>query len=215
MAGLFDLHLMTVLNKGWDALAADKATFFSLYEGVSDEIKQQWYDYLVPDGANHRVRFQPAYVPEQTKLPAVIVLYADEPEDVSPLDYFGGTYSGAGSTKIERKNSILLQQIALVHIMAEHPEILRALHLAMLAVCLNTRATLYNLGYIDLEYLGGGDVEVERMITEDEAGVYTRIQRWRARSHLEMSNTYTPAGKAFVHATDATIDTFAGGIDLK
>jgi len=99
--------------------------------------------------------------------------------------------------------------------MAEHPEILRALHLAMLAVCLNTRSTLYNLGYIDLEYLGGGDVEVERMITEDEAGVYTRIQRWRSRSHLEMSNSYTPSGKAFVHATDVTVDTFAGGIDLK
>ena len=179
MAGLFDLHLMATLNKGWDALVADKPAFLALYDGIETTVKEQWYDYLVPDGANSIVRFQPAYVPEQTTLPVVIVLYADEPEDVSPLDYFGGAYVDSDGNNVERLNTLLLQQIALVHIMSSHPEILRALHVAMLAVCLNTRKTLYDLGYIDLEYLGGGDVEVERMITEDEAGVYTRIQRWR------------------------------------
>lgn len=224
MAGLFDLHMLLAAKRGWTALSKDKTAFKELYVGVSDTVVTEWYDALFPNGSDAAVEFRPAFVPEQTSLPCVIVQYADEPEDVAPMDYWGGTlgqYTPNEDPNLpdvltgyqRRHHAVLLRQIAIFNVIAPHPELLRALHLAVLFSCFTTRKGLHDLGYIDLEYLGGSDVSIEQGLMPNELGAFMRTQRWRARSHLEISETLAPVdGEILIASSDITVDGYPGGI---
>ena len=224
MAGLFDLHMLYALKKGWSSLANDSGTTFSTYfEGVESDVRLEWYKALFPDDKASFVEFRPAFVPQQTKLPCVIVQYTDEPEEMAPLGYWGGatvvktkdpdTGLDVFTKNIEREQALLLRESAIINIIAPHPELLRALHIALLSVGLSNRQALWDLGYVDLEYLGASDTSIEEGLMPNDLGAFMRTQRWRARSQIEISTDNTVAAPdILIASSDVTVDGKAGGV---
>ncbi len=223
MGGLFDLHMLYAMRGGWESLASDKDKFSSYFEGVADEVRLEWHKSLFPDGKLDHVEFRPAYIQNQTRLPCVLVQYSDEPEETSPMDYWGGattltkidpnTGQPVFAGNVERNHCLLLRQNAIVTIIAPHPELLRALHISLLSVGLSNRQALLDLGYVDLEYVGASDVSIEEGLFPNELGAYMRTQRWRARSMVELAAINTAvAPDILIASSDITVDGNAGGI---
>ena len=224
MASLYDLHMLAVLRKGWSALSEDKTFFKSLFNGVSDSVLERWFTALFPEDENKSVEFRPSYVPEQTRIPCVIVQYEDTPEDLAPMDYWGGAMSDVientttdGVTKQKvthvRKHTMLLKCLVSIHIMASNPELLRAMNTCIHAICLINRPAFYSLDYSDVEYLGTSDYQVEQSLMPEDLGLYIRIQRWQSRCHVEISETITSTiGKILIASEDAVVENFSGGV---
>lgn len=216
MAGFFDLHVALALQKGWASVCTSQEKWRALFPEIANSLADEWRAKLAPsDDAGH-LEVRPAFVPEQTKLPCIVVQYNDEPEDTAPINYFGGTYNPNNSQLLadhkERTVALLVRQFARLHIYTEHPETTRAMHIAVLQIMLQNRKVLYDLGYHDLEYLGGGDLTVEEELMPNYLGAYVRVQRWAARGTIE--STLVPiAGKpVLVASTDITVDGNVGGI---
>ena len=217
MAGFFDLHVALSLQKGWASVATDQAKWRALFPEISSGLADEWRAKLAPsDDAGH-LEVRPAFVPEQSKFPCVVVQYNDEPEDTAPINYFGGRYNPSDSSFLadqkDRLVALLVRQFVRIHIFTDHPETTRAMHIAVLQIMLQNRDVLYDLGYHDLEYLGGGDLTVEEDLMPNFLGAYVRVQRWAARGTIE--STLVPvAGKpVLVASTDITVDGNLGGIE--
>jgi hypothetical protein len=238
MAGVFDLHLLSAMRHGWHNLVSpiDPATkqrvasskkFKSLFEGVTDSVLEEWYQSLAPEGDHTKVEFRPAYVPEQTKFPCVVIQYEDAPEEEAPMGYMGGHYNYTKdvldpvtgittATKFvgDRNVALLLRQTARVHILTSHPELTRALHIVLIGAALSSRMAFFDLGYRDLEYLGAADLSVEEGLMPEDLGVFIRVQRYQARSHFELNDEHTfTSGEVFIHASDIFVDGLQGGVD--
>jgi len=238
MAGVFDLHIMSAMRHGWRNLVAptdvltghrvpSSKKFKALFEGISDDVLEEWFKGLAPDGDFTKVEFRPAYVPEQTKFPCVVVQYEDEPEDEAPMGYLGGhfnydeavydpiTETTTNTTFIgERTTALLLKQTARVHILTTHPELTRALHISLIACAMGSRKSFYDLGYRDLEYLGAADLSIEEGLMPEDLGVYVRVQRYMARSHFEIADiSEFTSGDVLIHASDIFYDGIQGGMD--
>ena len=217
MVGFFDLHVALTLQKGWAAISTNQAAWRGLFPGIADSLKDEWRAKLAPgDDATH-LEVRPSFVPEQTRLPCVVVQYNDEPEDTAPINYFGGTYnpnnSNLLSNQLDRTVCLLVRQFVRFHIYTEHPETTRALHIAVLQIMLQNRKVLYDLGYHDLEYLGGGDLSVEEELMPNYLGAYVRVQRWASRGTIESTVVPTAGKPVLVASKDVTVDGNLGGIE--
>jgi hypothetical protein len=217
VAGFFDLHVALSLQKGWASVVTDQAKWRALFPEIASGLADEWRAKLAPsDDASH-LEVRPAFVPEQAKFPCVVVQYNDEPEDTAPINYFGGRYNPSDSSlladQLDRSVALLVRQFVRLHIFTDHPETTRAMHIAVLQIMLQNRDVLYDLGYHDLEYLGGGDLTVEEDLMPNFLGAYVRVQRWAARGTIE--STLVPvAGKpVLVASTDITVDGNLGGIE--
>ena len=72
---------------------------------------------------------------------------------------------------------------------------------------------LYDLGYHDLEYLGGGDLSVEEELMPNYLGAYVRVQRWASRGTIESTVVPTAGKPVLVASKDVTVDGNLGGIE--
>lgn len=206
--GLFDLHLAIAIKAAWETYAGNQALFTGLFPSVESSVSSAWYNKLYPGGSADLLEIRPAYVPEQTKLPCVIIQYSDEPEDSSPMNYFGGVEAGSHKTVC-----LMIRQMAQCHIFTSHPETTRAVHIALLTGLLAKRSVLYNAGYQDLEYTGGGDLSVEQNLMPNDLGAFVRIQRWQARGTLEFTESPVAGKPVLVTSTDITTDGNIGGVE--
>ncbi len=218
MAGFFDLHVALTLQKGWASVCTDQSKWRGLFPEIANSLADEWRAKLAPNDDAGHLEVRPAFVPEQTKLPCVVVQYNDEPEDTAPINYFGGTYNPTDSSILadqrDRSVALLVRQFVRLHIFTNHPETTRAMHVALLQIMLRNRDVLYDLGYHDLEYLGGGDLTVEEDLMPNYLGAYVRVQRWASRGTIESTLVPTAGKPVLVASKDIEIsDNLFGGME--
>jgi hypothetical protein len=217
VAGFFDLHVALTISKGWASIVSNETKWRSLFPNLPTAMADEWRAKLAPGGDTTHLEIRPSFVPEQTKLPCIVIQYQDEPEESAPMNYWGGVHnptdSGEASEINNRLVTLMVQMFARVHIFAEHPELTRALHIAVINILLSNRSVLYNVGYHDLEYQGGGDLAVEEELMPNFLGAYIRVQRWSARGTLEYVENPIAGKPVHVYSDDTEVDGHFGGID--
>lgn len=175
---MLDMFTLLALQDGWAQLAGDAAAFRALFAHlpVGDDLLAEWHGKLAPAGATDTVRFRAAWAPGLDAPPVVVVQLLEEPIEKDCLAYVGGVSEGLEQIEMA------LKETAVVTIYAPHPELLRALHVAVRSIIVSACRWLIEIGYESLDYAGGGDIQPERDLLPEDLGIYMRTQRWVAIS---------------------------------
>ncbi len=205
MSGLFDMHVSMHLQVYWDWLRAYEARFQALFSGaVQDDMIKDWYDKLKN---NDVVRFAVAYAPEQRQFPQVTVALQEEPLEKQPFSFSGGRDDDGNAI-----TTMLVRETVAIRIYSPLPALTRALHVAVQAAMMTGANWFLKLGYSDLQYGGGQDLQPDLELMPEMLGIFLREQRWFAVSEPTIVVASEIGKRPFVHATDVTIDGKTGGV---
>lgn len=212
--GMFDLHTLLALKQGWTAIAADEELFKGLFRtmpggdfSLPEAALEEWHAKLAPDGAADGVSFREMWAPDQPTLPQVVVQLQDEPHETQPLGFFGGI-ADDGRESLE---DVVVEQVTISMFVA-HPELLRALYVAVRAIMLSSVAFFLGAGYASLEYVKGGDFRPAWEPMPEGLGVLFRQQQWRTISQPFFTAPELSRKAFIVAAADVTVDGVSGGV---
>lgn len=206
---VFDLHSVVALQNGWAALASDLTAFknifmhpsgtgFQLPEAVLDE----WHATLVSRGVEVRASW--TFGPPE--IPVIGVRLEEVPSNLNPLGYFDRHQDG------KTLRSMLTDQVIAVASYAPHAELTRALRMVVQAIMLDFLDFFHDLGYADVDFLGGGDLRPEELLMPEEVGQFMQVQRWKATACTSGTGTDVQGKDILVASQDVTVDNIPGGV---
>jgi len=209
MAGIFDLHVVTVLQNGWSQLSGSLTDFKTLFREpggeqlVEDEMLEAWHAKLVELG----VEVRPSWTFDPPEKPVIGIQLSDTPVDSQALGDFGRAEGG------KWYREMIVEQVVTVGIDAPHPQLTRALRVVVRALMMDATPFLLGLGYADVRYLGGGDLSPEEQLLHEGPGMYGQTSRWSAITHIQSTGVDLEAKGLLVAASDITVDGYRGGIE--
>jgi len=206
---MIDLATLVTLQTRWAELSTEMSKWKALIPPyIDDTIKQQWFDYLVPDGDSSYVQFAPGFNVDLARVPQVVAHQEDEPMEDQPMNFLG---------RIESLTPIYEMTVAsTIHLTmyCDNPDALRALYEVVRGMMLASVPRMLATGFISVRYLGGGDIMPEAGLLPDDLGVMMRLQRWQVVSQISVDDAGGPGEhKGFlVYADDIVINGKKGGV---
>lgn len=208
MAGIFDLHTITAIRDGLDGYLADRAAFRRVFltvdgeETVPVDIVDQWFDNL----STSDVEVRASWMLGPPEFPVIGVRLEDTPSNHQPLGAYDTTINGVSI------RGMLVDQTVAIASYIRHPELSRALRALVQAIMLDYIEWFLQVGYAEVEYLGGGDLTPEEALAVEELGQFVQTQRWRAITHTRTAGIDVSRKPVMIHATDITVDAYKGGV---
>ena len=207
---MLDLHIVMLLRDKWKAVVADRSgvIFKSFFQMLPEPVLDSWFEALAPDGDATNVLITPTFVPEKGKMPQITVRLQDNPLEIQPLGFYSHE-----NENLAPVYSIFLREELTITILDGNPETMRALYEFVRKAMLLSARFLVSAGYEGIEYVGGGDFDIEAGLLPEQLGVYARNQRWAFTSQNEIADTEVGVHKdVFVHAEDVSVGTKKGGV---
>ena len=216
-SGMFDLMLIVALSDGWPEYSGNVAAFIALFPGLDPALVADWHAVLTTEkregeapvtGVLDLVDFRAAFAPGKTQLPGVFTKYDGQPADENFLDDFLGLDEQAR----ECTGGIEKETVTL-YVVTGHPEITRALHVAVKAVVYRARRFFHDLGFEGLSYTGGGDLRPQEDLMPELLGNYVRTMTWIATSITVVPDVQLSKRKIIAASTDVTVGGIDGGVE--
>jgi hypothetical protein len=207
MGGIFDLSAVIALQAGWKTYKANLNLFKNAFRDqdgvlqVPEAMVDEWHAYL--DTNDVEVRASWTLGPPEK--PVVGVRLEETPVEVAPLGFFDDTDDGS-----DYKGMIVNQTVAILTYVP-FAEISRALRTVVRAIMLDSVDFFLQIGYVNIDYFGGGDLSVEERLIA-EVAPFTQVQRWRGTSHVRSTGNAIVHKNMIVASADVAVGGHQGGV---
>lgn len=213
MAGFFDRNATIMLRHGWAQFAADATLFASNVQDLSLTAADisTFHAALCPGGSASHVQIVTAQTSRRQSLYWVVVGQEPETPAETPLGFMASATDDNAMIRSE------FEQVT-VTVHTPHPDLTRALSIAMASCMVANYDVLHRAGYTGLQFVRGqtlATAEADAPAGGGKVKIYRHSRTWRTRAQAE-SRTPTGATISDVLAIASDITTvggLTGGLD--